>query len=141
MTRRGKIEAEEKIRIIQEYIEGKISQGEAAERAEVTRSSIQEWRGIYQSEGSLGLLDQKENRKYSTETKERAVKDYLSGKGSIRNICEKYVIRSTSILRSWIKVYNSGKDFNKHKMSGGSRMKKTRKTTQEENRNCKGLYR
>jgi transposase-like protein len=29
-------------------------------------------------------------------------------------------------------VYNSGKDFDKHKMSGGSRMKKTRKTTQEE---------
>ena len=30
----------------------------------------------------------------------------------------------------WIKVYNSGRDFKK--MSGGSRMKNTRKTTQEE---------
>ena len=132
MSRKGKIDAEEKIRIIQEYIEGKISQGEAAKRAEVTRAAVQEWEGIFQAEGSLGLLDQKINRKYSAETKESAVKDYLSGKGSIRKMCKKYAIRSTSILRSWIKVYNSGKNFNKHQMSGGSRMKKTRKTTQEE---------
>ena len=77
------------------------------------------------------MLEQKQNRVYSEETKLKAVTDYLSGVGSLREICEKYKIRSNTQLRSWIKVYNNGKDF-KHKMSGGSRMKNTRKTTQEE---------
>ena len=54
------------------------------------------------------------------------------GGGSLLEISKKYKIRSKTQLERWIKVYNSGKDFDKHKMSGGSRMKKTRKTTQEE---------
>ncbi|WP_276707797.1 helix-turn-helix domain-containing protein, partial [Eubacterium pyruvativorans] len=32
----------------------------------------------------------------------------------------------------WIKMYNDGKDFSQHKMSGGSRMKTSRTTTKEE---------
>lgn len=34
MSRKGKIEAEEKIRIVQECIEGKLSQAQAAEAAD-----------------------------------------------------------------------------------------------------------
>ena len=133
MSRKGKIEAEEKIRIVQECIEGKLSQAQAAEAAGVKAESVRIWIARYQAEGSLGLSNiEGYNRVYSGELKHQAVEEYLSGEGSILEICKKHEIRSTSILRSWIKVYNSGKDFNKHKMSGGSRMKKTRKTTQEE---------
>ena len=132
MPKKGKIKAEEKIRLVQACEEGKISKVEAALLAGVNDGSIQDWIARYRSEGSLGLLERDKNRVYSAELKLQAVEAYLLGEGSIRNVCEKYLIRSTSILRSWIKVYNSGKDFNKHKMSGGSRMKKTRKTTQEE---------
>jgi transposase InsO family protein len=32
------------------------------------------------------------------------VKDYLSGKGSMEEICKKYKIRSTHPLRNWIKA-------------------------------------
>ena len=60
-----------------------------------------------------------------------AVTEYLAGSGSLREICKKYKIRSKRQLIDWIKVYNSGGNF-KRKMSGGSRMKNTRKTTQEE---------
>ena len=59
------------------------------------------------------------------------MQEYLSGKCRLREITAKYGLRSNSTLRAWIKVYNSGKDFGR-KMTGGSRMKSTRQTTQEE---------
>lgn len=131
MSRKGKIKPEIKLQKVLECLEGKISKSEAAKQLGVDFDSVRRWISIYQTEGSYGLLEQKQNRVYSEETKLKAVTDYLSGVGSLREICEKYKIRSNTQLRSWIKVYNNGKDF-KHKMSGGSRMKNTRKTTQEE---------
>ena len=71
------------------------------------------------------------NNVYSEDLKERAVKDYLEGKGSLRDITARYGIRDKISLRKWIKMYNSGEGF-RRKMSGGSRMKETRSTTVEE---------
>lgn len=132
MPKRRKIEVEEKVRIVQECIEGKVSQAQAAEIAGVKAESVRTWIAKYQSEGSAAFLTHEKNRVYSPELKQQAVQDYLTGGGSLLEISKKYKIRSKTQLKSWIKVYNSGKDFNEHKMSGGSRMKKTRKTTQEE---------
>ena len=131
MSRKSKLTVEEKVQIAQDCIEGRISQAEAARRVEVDESSIRAWIAKYKSEGSYGLWRTEKNRVYSEELKLQAVMEYLGGKGSLREICKKYRIRTKTQLRAWIKVYNSGRDF-KHKMSGGSRMKSTRKTTQEE---------
>ena len=131
MSRKNKLNAEEKVRIAEECIEGRISQAEAARRVGVDESSIRGWIAKYKSEGSYGLWQTEKNRVYSEGLKLQAVTEYLAGSGSLREICKKYKIRSKSQLMDWIKVYNSGRDF-KHKMSGGSRMKSTRKTTQEE---------
>lgn len=131
MSRKNKLNAEEKVRIAEDCIEGRISQAEAARRVGVDESSIRAWIAKYKSEGSYGLWQTEKNRVYSEELKLQAVMEYLGGKGSLREICKKYRIRTKTQLRAWIKVYNSGRDF-KHKMSGGRRMKNTRKTTQEE---------
>ena len=130
MSYRSKRSPEEKIQIIVDYLSGKLSMIDAAKMAGVYKSTIYEWVRLYQQEGSLGLLNTDTQRSYSTELKLAAVKAYLSGKGSLRDICIEYKIRSQKQLRDWIKVYNSGKDFKKQ--SGGSRMKSSRKTTQEE---------
>ena len=120
MSRKGKIEIEEKIKIVCECLEGELSQTQAAKIVGVHHETIREWIARYQAEGSLGLSNiEQHNRVYSKELKLRAVEAYLSGEGSILEICKKYQIRSKRQLRDWIKVYNSGKDFNKHKMSGG----------------------
>ena len=88
---------------------------------------------MYETEGVSGLLPSARNRKYSTETKISAVLDYLGKKGSLREICKKYKIRSTKQLGEWIKVYNAHGDFNSVKQSGGgSYMKQGRDTTKEE---------
>ena len=131
MSRRKTITPEEKIQIAQDCIEGRISQTEAARRLGIDRTSIRSWIIKYEAEGSLGLTQAEKNRVYSEEMKLQAVLEYLGGEGSLREICKKYKIRAKRQLIDWIKVYNSGRNF-KRKTSGGSRMKNTRKTTQEE---------
>ena len=81
----------------------------------------------------IRVLDLPEEHGTDDLTKWKAVQEYLSGHGSLESVCEKYEIRSTSQLRSWIKVYHAHGDFNSVKFSGGgSYMKQGRSTTQEE---------
>ena len=62
-------------------------------------------------------------------TKQAAVLDYLAGKGSLREIAQKYNLRSQTQLREWLKVYNTHGDFEvKEKLT----MSGTRNTIQEE---------
>lgn len=73
------------------------------------------------------------NKKYSKELKLQAVQDYISGNGSLREICRRYEILSNKQLRNWIKVYNGHKDFKERSAAKGEiYMTKGRKTTQEE---------
>lgn len=73
------------------------------------------------------------NKKYSKEIKERAVQEYLSGKGSLSVICKKYGILDDRQLRNWIKCYNGHKEFKERSASTGEiYMTKGRKTTKEE---------
>ncbi len=131
MHKRSKISVEEKVEVAVDCIEGRIGIREAARKKGVNKETIRDWIRRYETEGSLGLQSTTHNRIYSEKMKRQAVEDYLAGKGSLREICKKHKIRSKIQLQNWIKVYNRGGDF-KHKMSGGSRMKNTRKTTQEE---------
>ena len=130
MSKRKKIKAEEKIRIVKAYISGKISMNAAAEQLGVYQSTVDNWVRLYQIEGSTAFVPREGNRRYDPVVKEMAVKDYLTGKGSLREICKIYKIRDTKQLRTWIKVYNGHKDFKKQ--TGGSRMTKGRETTQAE---------
>ena len=73
------------------------------------------------------------NKVYSAELKLQAVQDYLTGKGSLRQICKQYEIRDKRQLRHWISCYNGHKDFKERSGARGEiYMTKGRKTTQEE---------
>lgn len=130
MSHRSKRSPEEKIQIITDYLSGKMSRFDAAIKAEVNESTIRDWVRLYQQEGPLGLLNRDTQQSYSADLKLEAVRAYLSGKRGLREVCKEYKIRYKDRLSDWIKVYNSGKDFTNR--SGGSRMKLSRKTTQEE---------
>ena len=75
----------------------------------------------------------KKRKKYGAELKLQAVQDYLSGKGSQREICRKYEIPVHSMLQQWISCYNGHKDFKERSSARGEiYMTIGRKTTQEE---------
>ena len=128
--RREKISSVVKQEVIREIESGRLSQSEAAKRLGVDESAIRQWQSKYRSEGSAGLENDGKNRIYSVEMKQQAVEAYLTGQYSLQRICEIFKIRGTWQLRTWLKVYNSGRDFKR--TSGGSRMKSTHKATKEE---------
>ena len=129
MSRRRKIKAEEQIVILQKYVADKISRAEASRQCGVKERTIARWRVRYETEGVAGFLSQK-NKSYSPELKRAAVSAYLSGQGSVLEICQVYKIRDEKQLRDWIKVYNGHKDFKRQ--TGGTRMTKGRETSQDE---------
>lgn len=69
----------------------------------------------YRIHGTGALVVKTRNASYSSEFKIRCVEEFLSGKGSLEYITSKYNISSDSVLRRWIKKYNSNielKDYN-----------------------------
>lgn len=129
MAHKTKSSPEEKVLLIKKYLAREISAMTASETAGVSQSSFETWVRLYKQEGSLGLFNFGKNRSYSSEIKMRAVLAYLSGEGSLRDICARFKIRSKCQLQDWIILYNNGKNLKN--MSGGSRMK-SRNTSLEE---------
>ena len=97
-----------KQKVVEEIVEGKISQSEAARRLEIGKTVVREWLSKYRSEGEIGLECSSRNRIYSVQTKQQAVEAYLTGKYSQQKICEIFKIRSRTQLRNGLTVYNSG---------------------------------
>ena len=120
MARKQKISVEEKVKLVRDCMNGRISISEVARRARVARETVKDWLNSYENEGIDGFIYTK-NKAYSVELKESAVLAYLRGEGSLQDISKKYGIRGTRPLRSWIKVYNAHGDFNTAKHSGGGR--------------------
>lgn len=130
MSRKSKIDAVKKVEIVEQYLNGELSQKGAAKMCGVNKRSVQDWIRIYKTDGPESLLSPKTNKRYSKELKLQAVHAYLPGEGSLDEICVKFGIRQHSQLSSWIKAYNEGKELKE--LTGGSAMKKARKTTLEE---------
>ena len=128
---REKVTPEERTEAAKACVEGRMSAGEAARRLDVDESQVREWVFRYKAHGAEAFREQERNTVYSSELKAQAVREYIKGNLSQREIAAKYGLRSTSQIRDWIKVYNSGRNFERQ-MSGGSRIKQGRETTQEE---------
>ena len=132
MPQKQKVSAEEKVKVIEDYINNRISLSEAARRGGVARDTISQWARNYEADGMTAFMTCR-NRVYSPELKRQAVEDYLSGMGSQAELSKKYGLRDRRQLRNWLKVYNAHGDFNSRKNSGGgSCMKQGRDTTREE---------
>ena len=133
MSRKTKLSAEEKERIICKYKDGGNSLRGGAAEAGVGKATLQRWIHQYETEGAKAFLPDRRNRVYRPELKQRAVQEYLSGGGSLQEVSKKHGLWGEKQLRDWIKVYNAHGDFNSVRFSGrGSHMKQGRETTQEE---------
>lgn len=130
MLREEKATAEEKLRIVELYLAGKVGRTEAGKIAGVDGATIRRWVSRYKTDGPAGFLPKTRNRKYSKETKISAVLEYQTGQGTMQDICEEYGIKDARQLQNWIKVYNRHEDF--RIQTGGSHMTKGRETTAEE---------
>lgn len=128
---RNKFDKDVMVCAVQECLDGKSSQLAIANRLGIHGETFRQWVKNYQVMGTDAFGEHK-NKRYSKEMKEQAVLDYISGHGSIMDLCEKYKIKSTSQLRSWIKKYNVHEELKASGTGGAIIMTKGRKTTFDE---------
>ena len=110
MGRRG-IGNNKKLEAVEKYKRGEGSLGSIAREYGVKKCSFQQWLANYEAMGPSGLATVHTNSKYSSEIKNAAVKAYLQGEGSHKEICKRYQIRSRTQLQNWITLYNGHKDL------------------------------
>jgi transposase-like protein len=137
MGRKLKVSYEDKIKACEDYLSGTASAREIAERLNLRPTSereVQRWAVRYREYGPESLLPKLKNSSYTREFKINAVEEYLSGNGSLEDICNKYQIPSDYTLRQWIAKYNDLKELEDYKPRPEvyTKMAYRKKTTQEE---------
>ena len=124
---------EDKIKAIELYIRDGMGCGRISDRYGVPITTLRHWIRKYQTFGAEGLMPRKGNQSYSAELKRCAVEEYLSGKGSLHDVCVRYKLYSDLQLRNWIKMYNSHRELRPSRGRGSDiYMTKGRSTTYEE---------
>lgn len=132
MGRKPKVLPEIKVAAAEDYLRGKKSVVKISNELSVNRTTVETWIRIYRSKGALGLLPKIKNNSYSKELKVKAIEEYLTGNGSLRDITMKYGMRSESQLRNWIMKYNGHEKIKSSGLGGNQIMTKGRSTTIEE---------
>lgn len=89
MSRKEKLSAETKVKIVRRCLAGEIGLSEAGRLVSVDTETIRGWVVRYAAEGAEGFLPYERNRAYSREVKLSAIGDYLSGGGSYLDIVKK----------------------------------------------------
>lgn len=132
MGRKSKFSPEQKLWALNRVISGEDSILHTASLLGCSDVTIHDWLRNYEAGGVDGITVSSKNTIYTTSIKLAAVKDYLQGVGSLREICQKYSIRSSTQLRKWIIKYNSHEELKASGMGGVPIMTKGRKTTYDE---------
>lgn len=122
----------ERLNAVEKYLRHECSMDALSKQLKVAKTTIRRWIVRYQSLGPEGLQETSRNQPYSSEVKETAVLDYLSGSNSQMELCKKYGIKSTRQLRDWISKYNGHEKLKSSGTGGVPIMTKGRKTSYEE---------
>lgn len=102
---------QDKIKIIKALEKGNHTISELKSIYKVSNMAIYDWIYKFEKYGVEGLNESSTWKRYSKELKLSAVQDYLSGDYSIQEVTRKYEISTTSLLRKWIKKYNSHREL------------------------------
>ena len=86
MSKRSPKSVEEKLEIVHLYLEQGKSMSILTKAFGVNGNIIRNWIRKYQTEGVEGFKESHSWKKYTSELKEKAVTDYLTGRGSLSRI-------------------------------------------------------
>ena len=98
-----------KEKIIKDYQSGVLNQSDLRTIYNMNPNTIYKWIQKYELYGISAFVKNSGNSSYSSQFKIKCVEEYISGKGSLLDICAKYNISSDSVLLKWIECYNTNK--------------------------------
>jgi len=116
----SKYSPEIKIKACEDYLFEKLSHKEICMKYGIhfcekkCTSMLNEWLPRYLANGAVAFLKNSGNQSYSSELKEMIVLEYLSGKGSYKDIAAKYNLRSKSQLQNWVLLYNANRELKEY---------------------------
>lgn len=99
MSKRCKYSAEQKLSILREYEDGKLTQEQICSKYEINQTTFRCWRNKFESYGLAGLNEAKVLKEYPLELRMQAVSECIEGRDSIRGVARKYGISSKTVLR------------------------------------------
>lgn len=132
MSFKHKYTYQEKEKILLEYLNNTYGFREICRIYSIAQQSLKDWIRLYETFGIEGLKTGATASRYSKETKEAAVNDYLTHSLPTKEILKKYQIRSNTQLRRWIKKYNGHEELKASGTGGTAIMTKGRTTTFDE---------
>lgn len=100
-----------KEKIIKDYQSGVLNKSDLRTIYNMNPDTIYKWILKYELHGINAFIKGSGNSNYSSEFKIKCVEEYMSGKGSILDICAKYNISANAVLESWIKSYNANREL------------------------------
>ena len=108
-----KYSSEDKIKIVEGYLEGKYSLDTKAQELGYIRAPgcFFQWVRIYQEHGPVGFFKTSKNNTYTSEFKQMVVEEYLSGIDSAVMLAAKYKLGNDSVLLNWVKLYNANREL------------------------------
>ena len=110
MGRKAKYTPEQKVQACEDYLSGRKSAVEIARQLGMGkggRTRVCNWSTRYKTYGSSVFEETHHNRSYSKEFKEKVVREYLTGRGSFKDLAVKYNIPSDETIRQWVSSYNN----------------------------------
>ena len=110
MSKHRKYSAEEKLKIVEGYLDGKYSLDFKAHELGYTRAPgcFFQWVRIYKKHGPEVFLKKSKNNTYTSVFKQMVVEEYLSGIDSAVMLAAKYKLEA-GILLNWVKLYNANR--------------------------------
>ena len=101
-----KYSTEFKMKLVKEYLEGKIGYRELAKKYNIPdKHTIRTWVNAYQSQGYDGLKASRKNNSYTLEFKLNVVNLYLTGEMSYQSLSNNLKINNPSIIARWVNEY------------------------------------
>ena len=135
MGRKAKYSAEQKIQACEDYLSGRKSAAEIAMQLGMGKGGkghVRQWSKMYKAHGSSVFEETHHNKSYSKEFKEKVVREYLTGRGSFRDLAVKYSIPSDETIRQWVSSYNNHIELRDYDPRSEVYMAKGRKTSFDE---------
>ena len=111
MPQKGRLPVEQKSKIVEDYLTGKIGMRSTCRTLGIGMETMKIWIRLYKTRGPEGLIPTSKSRHYSADLKETVVREYLKGGISQADLCRKYDITHSGIVRKWLKKYNCHKGF------------------------------